>query len=75
MKHVTSIEGMKVEIYTEGYDLHSAMPSIKTILTTPNGRWINHSIVSRGFIKHKIFKEYIAEQVLESYKQRDKDNT
>lgn len=64
MKFVTSIEGMKVDIYTDGND-------VKIILSTPEGRWMDHAIASREFRKRRIFKKYMAEQTLRSYNERN----
>ena len=63
MKYVTSIDGMRVEIHTDGDD-------VKTVLTTPLGRWIISSTVSIAFIKHEAFTGYMAQQVLNSYNER-----
>ena len=70
MKFVTSIEGMKVEIHTYPHD-PSYMVDVKIVLTTPEGRWINQCTASREFMEHEAFPGYMAQQVLNSYNERN----
>lgn len=70
MKYVTSIEGMKVEIYIEDYNT-SDIVDVTTVIAIPEGRWVNHSASSMEFIKHDAFPGHIAQQVLNSYNERN----
>ena len=73
MKYETSIEGMKVEIYTDPFEKPGETTNVQVLLSAPGGRWVQPVLVSTMFMEgmEDEFIQHMAESVLYSYNKRE----